>query len=771
MDVEDRPGSQPYAEAEDPEWVSEQISQGNYHLLENNFMKSFNIFQNLWELGVKHPGVFHNIGLCLELLGRFEDALKHYTANMKNFPEYIRSYLGAYNCLMYLGQHDEAGQVISAVMEKVDTFPQSNILAAEYLLQTGVKDYNMTAIQLHIQTFQYISQYKAIQTTNYAQCYYESFGDSVYYLWYEGSFLANPIQTMPFQNLPASNTVVMFVVNHGYMDIARNCFESIRRHCPEVLEQTVLVCLDQESYDIFESLAHPAHVYKFDGLVSHNATIGLYNTDYFNKLVMLKFYFTQLLLAGGKNVVVSDLDIVWLKNPLSYLESQVGSKEMLIQRDRGPGGDEDILCSGFMYIRPSHRTMTMFDYKNISPLQGGEQPSVNFLIHTLCVPHTVLPDTTFPNGTSWYEGIAKDPYIVHYNYVVGFDKVHTMKKYSHWFIVPNDVQSAVLEETLRWRVDPHVSAGRDFAGPWIENVYFNHWMCGGRHAPALSAREAAQSLPTNNVEHTSIYLPIFWTDVFVQYPEALVAVQEYINALDKTYSYYTVLQNSNGLGVTIPDGLDLRVFTAGTYAVPGAKTVCIPLLKKEVVKSPQASETGSVIFAGSLNGYSDYKKIRSSMAAIAIDNGWKLYNGPQWVREMSMYRFSLCPRGFGPTSFRLAESIQMGLVPIIIWDEELFLPYPDLNWSLFSIIVHASKMDTLPERVQIAPVQAMQEELLRVQHMFTYDYVCEYIASSVAAQRGQSPLTRVCETSLQASVLAIHPSGACGYQRERGLVC
>ena len=38
------------------DYVNEQLFQGNYNLLENEFMKSYNIFYNLWEEGVKHPG-------------------------------------------------------------------------------------------------------------------------------------------------------------------------------------------------------------------------------------------------------------------------------------------------------------------------------------------------------------------------------------------------------------------------------------------------------------------------------------------------------------------------------------------------------------------------------------------------------------------------------------------------------------------------------------------------------------------------------------------
>ena len=59
---------------------------------------------------------------------------------------------------------------------------------------------------------------------------------------------------------------------------------------------------------------------------------------------------------------------------------------------------------------------------------------------------------------------------------------------------------------------------------------------------------------------------------------------------------------------------------------------------------------------------------------------------PEFPKIKESY-FSICPRGYGPTSFRLYESIQMGTVPIYISDK-FFLPYIEfLDWSEFAILL------------------------------------------------------------------------------------
>lgn len=688
------------------EYVNDQLYQGNYHLLENNFMKSYNIFYNLWEEGVKHPGVLHNTGLSLELMGRFKEALKYYMETIKLFPDYFKSFLGVYNCYMYMGDIENGAVYLKRCLSLHSEFPQVNILMSELLFETGVKDYNYDGVTFHQMSLEFIEKNpRTIQTNNYAQCYYESFGETIYYMFDEHSYLSNPIQTRPLYDVPEGDLVVLMMVNHGYASITQNAIESITRNCPEVLPNILLICLDTESYEIFKN--YPIHIQVFDSLIEYNSTIGIYNQSYFNRLVTLKVYFTQQVLLLNKMVLFCDGDVVWLRNPLPEL-LQNSKHEFLAQQEDG-----EVFCTGFFLVKPSPRMMMyVFDYKKIPPRCGGEQPVINYLCQTTNVPHMILNSETFPNGNVWYNSTKSlDPYIVHYNFIIGFEKIKKMKEYGHWYVSHDSVQDTILEDTFVFRCPPHSNSGYD--GPWIENSFYSYW---------ISHRK--------DFDTTMIYLPIFWTDVCVQYPNIYKTIETFLQTLDTSLQYFTVIQNSNGFdSLTIPENLSLTLFAAGTNNYPSKYTMhTIPLLKKEL-QFHKGKRNTLVSFAGTVKGFSDYKEIRSKMAALVVDYGWKLYSGNQWEEVMKDSTFSLCPRGWGPTSFRLFEAIQNGSIPIIIWDDTLFLPYPNLDWASFCVIIHANDIETLRDVRHISPekIKEMQNNMAAVRHMFTYEYVSGYI--------------------------------------------
>lgn len=58
-------------------------------------------------------------------------------------------------------------------------------------------------------------------------------------------------------------------------------------------------------------------------------------------------------------------------------------------------------------------------------------------------------------------------------------------------------------------------------------------------------------------------------------------------------------------------------------------------------------------------------------------------------------KFSLCPRGNGPASYRLQESLALGRAPVIISDN--WVPVADLDWERFAIFVAEDCLPDLPE--------------------------------------------------------------------------
>jgi len=57
-------------------------------------------------------------------------------------------------------------------------------------------------------------------------------------------------------------------------------------------------------------------------------------------------------------------------------------------------------------------------------------------------------------------------------------------------------------------------------------------------------------------------------------------------------------------------------------------------------------------------------------------------------------KFSLCPRGNGPASYRVQESLALGRAPVIISDE--WVPVADLDWERFAIFVAEAALPDLP---------------------------------------------------------------------------
>jgi hypothetical protein len=58
-------------------------------------------------------------------------------------------------------------------------------------------------------------------------------------------------------------------------------------------------------------------------------------------------------------------------------------------------------------------------------------------------------------------------------------------------------------------------------------------------------------------------------------------------------------------------------------------------------------------------------------------------------------KFVLAPRGRGRNTFRMLEILQLGLIPVYVYDDICWLPYYDsINWSSFSIIIQSDQLES-----------------------------------------------------------------------------
>ena len=182
---------------------------------------------------------------------------------------------------------------------------------------------------------------------------------------------------------------------------------------------------------------------------------GSWEEDGFLDTVYHKLDITKNYLKKGNYVFCSDLDIVFLNDPLPYLVEHMTKNDydILFQHDYAEEPDGSIYsvyCTGFFLVKPSTLTIKLFDRKvnifkrnNKIELPEGDRSDQKYINRKLIQKRFSelrigsLERALFPNGWYWRKYNQDiDPYIVHYNCIPGGikGKEEEMKKYSHWLV-------------------------------------------------------------------------------------------------------------------------------------------------------------------------------------------------------------------------------------------------------------------------------------------------------------------------------------------------
>lgn len=182
----------------------------------------------------------------------------------------------------------------------------------------------------------------------------------------------------------------------------------------------------------------------------------------------------------------------------------------------------------------------------------------------------------------------------------------------------------------------------------------------------------------------AIYVPIYWDNWHVNhgFGRQKKELQEYINRYRcDGRKYWTVCEYRDG---TLMDWPNLTVFCAGGN---GPSTdIPIPLICDPHPSNPQDEPKYRATFCGSITTH----PVRETLLmGYGERPGYHICGSvgtDQFEYLMDNSKWALCPRGTGPTSYRLYEAIQMGCVPVYIGDD-FWLPFAeDVRWSDFCIL-------------------------------------------------------------------------------------
>lgn len=210
-------------------------------------------------------------------------------------------------------------------------------------------------------------------------------------------------------------------------------------------------------------------------------------------------------------------------------------------------------------------------------------------------------------------------------------------------------------------------------------------------------------MTSNKIETERIYIPILWTNLYLSRGNGdgyMEDIQLFLNGLDRNKKYFTVLQYDDGILQDLKD-LDIQVFCAGgggSKNVP-AKNLGypIPLLTKP---RPNINKTRERDILASFIGAYPRHFVREKMFnLLRNESGFIIKTSSSYIEFSDLMErsiFSLCPRGYGSTSFRICESLQHGSIPVYIYDKNWAPWFDEFDFNDIGILCHVDDIVNLP---------------------------------------------------------------------------
>lgn len=222
----------------------------------------------------------------------------------------------------------------------------------------------------------------------------------------------------------------------------------------------------------------------------------------------------------------------------------------------------------------------------------------------------------------------------------------------------NEEYHRLLNLTKEARLYPtHSWAGYD--GPWIEDVWISTFCC------------------NKSITEFGPYIPVFvpWLNIYKkkkhQYQKL---VEPYFKMLKPDFLYITVAQSSYGIEGSVstwnavPPNI-LIISPSGKGHIP------IFLHTREQQLVDPLPKKNTILFIGKLKRMNRLKIVRIFQNFFKENISVFTQKVANWSDMYRSYDLILSPRGNGRGCFRTTETLELGLIPILAFDDHLWVPY------------------------------------------------------------------------------------------------
>lgn len=182
--------------------------------------------------------------------------------------------------------------------------------------------------------------------------------------------------------------VVMVTVSHDFQELFDNWwyhFSQLR-----LSMEVILVAEDNSTFTKYRDKHSDKYNVVRDEHVLNIPEVVVYGSDKYYKMVSKRLTYILKEIQKGHNVIFSDADTIWLRNPLMYLKSNYDIWSTMDTPFKN--------CTGFIAIKASKAVeMFLIELKNIKSSLVNQQ-QIDHLLKTSEVKNIRLPITEFPSS-------------------------------------------------------------------------------------------------------------------------------------------------------------------------------------------------------------------------------------------------------------------------------------------------------------------------------------------------------------------------------------
>jgi hypothetical protein len=255
----------------------------------------------------------------------------------------------------------------------------------------------------------------------------------------------------------------------------------------------------------------------------------------------------------------------------------------------------------------------------------------------------------------------------------------------------------------------------------------------------------------DNIKTDYVYLPVFWTSFYIErgWAKNINDLYDWLETLDKTKKYFTIILYSRGVLLRKMDGLNITVFSSGGAGVNiTSKTIkiiknreifygnagdyIIPLICNPPFPDKNIEKT---IYCSFMGRYDTHQCRQHMLDTLKHNKSYQFSQSvgySEYVNIINKSIFTLAPRGYGYTSYRLFEAVLAGSIPIYIWEDKKVLPFSDLiDWEEYAVIIESKDIQNLHSILNTIDINKMQQKIENIKHMFTFEYTIKYIVKKL----------------------------------------